>query len=211
MDGPLPRRRTLRISNVDQCRKTPVSSFVGWRCHLALSFGTVVVGLHRLSINLDSFAHSLFSLAHTATGANPNDMFAVPNHLVGVKRSAGAVSPSFSNQTPTIGHLDLPTDIVIPLQQNEKSISPGCFASCIQGASMTHAIVIPINPSSGVVGVATEDKPQSLTLKHVSTSIEDGPNGECVLVYKELWVEVFYNVKWKKATIEAQDYKNKDD
>jgi len=138
-------------------------------------------------------------------------MFAVPNHLVGVKRAAGAVSPCFSNQTPIVGKLDLCTDIIIPLQQHEKKIEPGYFASCIQGASMTHAVAILIQPSAGVVGNATAENQDNLTLEHVETSIQDGPNGECVLRYTEVWAEAFHNFKWKKATIKTQNYPNADD
>jgi len=192
MDGPLPRRRTLRISNVDQYRKTPVSfcrllsyRLVVWRCCSLSS-----------SIDLDFLSHSLFwSLDHTAAGANPNDMFAVPSHLVGVKRAAGAVSPCFSNQTPIVRKLDLCTDIIIPLQQHEKKIKPGYFASCIQGASMTHAVAMLIQPSAGVSGNATAKNQDNLMLAHIDTSIQDGPNRECVLRYIEVWAEAFHNFK----------------
>jgi len=171
-------------------------------CRLALSCHFVV----DRSILILPLTATLFS-SSAAGGANPNDMFAV----CGVKRPAGAISPCFSNQTPTIGHLDLPADIVIPLQQHEKKIEPGCFASCIQGASMTHAVAILIQPSAGVVGNATAANQDNLTLAHIDTSIQDGPNGECVLRYTEVWAEAFYNFKWKKATIKTQNFANADD
>jgi len=133
---------------------------------------------------------------------DPNDMFAAPPQLVarGVKRAAVSISPVPAAETITEGPVKLVTDIVFPLQKDEKAITPLNCASVNKAASQSCFASLGITTTSGS---ACMDENSNWILDGLSCSVEDGPNDASVLVHKELTSPSTNRADWVKKTAMA--------
>ena len=102
--------------------------------------------------------------------------------------------------------MELSTDTILPLAKDEIAFVPPHLAQVTKSSSQTHVLSITLAVTSGVVPILSVDldgNAEDLDLSGLLGSVEDGPNGEPLFVYKERQSQTFYNPSWKKATAAA--------
>jgi hypothetical protein len=149
----------------------------------------------------------LISFAFVRT-EDDDDLFALTTNF-SKKR---AVSPFGSGEPTTIveGALDLKTDRVLALAKHEKFMAPTHFAEVLKGHNKTYCCQLTVIPESGAVPFEMVPDPDDedndvmqANFSRLKYTVEDGPNGDSIFVFKQKIDPVTTRTDWKKKTIQA--------